>query len=110
MELKGEGWSGIFYGSTPVEGFGEVDGRPFYFRARWETWWLAIAEPRQDPLLIYAEEISGWIHDEDWPGGKFAAGYMSMEEVRLCMERGIALFRSRQQNDSSKPGEPHSQS
>ncbi|WP_255425037.1 MULTISPECIES: hypothetical protein [Corallococcus] len=33
MKLEGNGWSGDFGGSCPVQGHGEADGRPFYFRA-----------------------------------------------------------------------------
>ncbi|MGE6761242.1 hypothetical protein ACQKGO_24715 [Corallococcus interemptor] len=33
MKLEGHGWSGDFGGSCPVQGHGEADGRPFYFRA-----------------------------------------------------------------------------
>lgn len=77
-----------------MEGDGEVDGRPFYFRARWEVWSLAITAPGTDPLDMHFAMRDGWIHEERWPGGSCAAGYMTMDEVQQCMEHAVALFRS----------------
>lgn len=94
MELSGDGWSGDFGGNAPVQGEGEINGRPFYFRARGKTWEVLIAYVGDDPLNLYiGGGGGGYTHVEDWPGDDYAAGWMTMDEVRVCMERAVSEFR-----------------
>ncbi|NNC16362.1 hypothetical protein HRD49_07705 [Corallococcus exiguus] len=97
MKLEGNGWSGDFGGSCPMQGDGEVDGLPFYFRARWDSWELDIAQPGCDPLDVDEAAMArgeGWRHEEIWPGGPYDAGYMELDDVQRCMDRAVALFRA----------------
>lgn len=43
-EQSGEGWSGSISGFCPVQGEGMVLGRPWYFRARHDSWRLEVDE------------------------------------------------------------------
>jgi hypothetical protein len=92
--LSGDGWRGEFGGTTPVQGLGEVDGRRFYFRARWEEWSLSVAEEGKDPLDVFPYGEGGFHHEEEWPGGPFQAGWMELTDVQKCMERAVAIFRA----------------
>lgn len=76
-----------------MEGDGEVDGRPFYFHARWDEWSLAITAPGTEPMNMHFGLRDGWLYRERWPFDQGTAGDMSMDEVRQCMERAIALYR-----------------
>lgn len=33
-------------GDAPLQGFGYLDGHPWYFRARGDRWWFAVAAAR----------------------------------------------------------------
>jgi|SRR5579885_929870 hypothetical protein len=36
----------VISGDAPIQGFGYLDGRPWYFRARGNRWWFALAAGR----------------------------------------------------------------
>jgi hypothetical protein len=105
MKLEGEGWSGDFGGESPVQGDGEVDGRPFYFRARWNSWELDIAEPGGEPLSVTEESMArgvGWRHEENFGDlDLWQASYMEMKDVQRCMDKAVALFRASRPPESS---------
>lgn len=102
------------WGFCPVQCDGWVDGLPFYFRARGEHWSINIAAtPDGDavgvgmPLAgewarykagdITAEQIRrepGWTHVEEWPGGPYAAGWMTNADAVRCITKAVALFRA----------------
>ncbi len=67
-------------GNCPVQAEGTVNGRPFYFRARGDSWSLSIGgDPVRDPE---------WEHEE-WYGVWPAAGWMPEEEA-LAFIHGTA--------------------
>ena len=95
VEVTGKNWSGKIYGQCPVQGFGLVDGYPWYFRARWETWSMEISNDKDIDckcLPLVGFEIGGWIFEEDW-GKEFDAGYMDSSTVINLIEKAILLFR-----------------
>lgn len=104
MKLEGDGWSGDFGGECPVQGDGEIDGRPFYFRARWSSWELDIAEPGGEPLSVTEESMArgvGWRIEENWGDrDQCDASYMELEDVQRCMDRAVALFRASRHTSS----------
>ena len=101
------------WGNCPVQCSGTVDGLPFYFRARGEHWSLDIAaNPGDDPVSvgwpldgewerhkageITAEQVKrqpGWSHEEEWPGGPYAAGWMTVADAVRCITTAVALYR-----------------
>jgi hypothetical protein len=72
-------------GNCPVQAEGTIDGKPFYFRARGEHWSLGIGgEPIGEPE---------WEHCEEYPGELFEAGWMSQDEARGFIEKGVDIYR-----------------
>ncbi|WP_411289230.1 hypothetical protein [Phenylobacterium sp.] len=59
-------------GQCPVQGTGEVRGKPFYFRARGDTWRISVGDA----------DHPDWFHEEPYGDGIFAAGWMTHEEAR----------------------------
>ncbi len=93
---SGPGWGGYVEGVSPLQGCGQVDGLPWYFRARGASWSMEIAEdaridPEQLPLV---GSVSGWLIEEDyavWP----QASYMKAEAAWPLIENCIEKFRLR---------------
>lgn len=74
-------------GNCPVQAEGLIDDQPFYFRARGEHWSIGIGgDVVGDP---------DWYHEEEYPGGEYAAGWMSEDEARAFIRKGAELYRSR---------------
>lgn len=73
-------------GFCPVQAEGRLDGEPFLFRARGDRWSLSVGgRVLSDPA---------WRHEESygtWPD----AGWIEEPEARRLIERGAALYRSR---------------
>lgn len=83
-------------GNCPVQAEGHIDGQPFYFRARGKRWSLSIGgEPVGAP---------GWSHHEEWPGGPYDAGWMSLEDALRCIARGIELYDAAPPRESGNGG------
>lgn len=70
-------WTLDFLGGyAPVQAFGEIAGKPFYFRARGDTWRLIIAE--RDPVDAFCGiEKPLFEYSERYGTGKFDASYMN---------------------------------
>jgi hypothetical protein len=89
---RGGGWHGDIGGCVPVQGFGRLDGLPWYFRARYETWSFRLADTVDgDPVAVQpGRDGSGWYVEREYDGDLFAAGYMSTDEawgfVAECIE------------------------
>lgn len=73
-------------GNCPVQGYGTVDGRSLYFRARYESWSVSIGRD--------ADGVSEWEHEEEVDGGMYAAGWMTELEARHCIARAVTLYRA----------------
>ena len=84
-ERRRDGLVGQLWGSCPLQGYGAVDGHPFYFRARHDHWSLTIAEtldldPINTPYFVW--------------GGEYAnASYMEEDVGWQFVEEAIAVFR-----------------
>lgn len=62
-------------GNCPVQAEGTVNGKPFYFRARGESWSMSIG----------GEDVVGrpeWFHEEGYGETQFAAGWMTIDEAK----------------------------
>lgn len=90
-------------GNCPVQAEGTIGGQPFYFRARGEHWSFGVgADPVGEP---------DWYHEEEYPGGKYAAGWMSEDEARAFIDKAAQLYRERDQKwgDARDDGQPSEQ-
>lgn len=90
-EANGDGWHGVMTcGACPVQISGEVDGLPFYFRARYAEWRLSIASVGVDPVA------GGDRYDveEEYGDDEFAASWMPHAAAWALIEKHIALFRA----------------
>jgi hypothetical protein len=75
------------YGFCPVQGEGTVNGLPFYFRARADTWIFAVAStPDGDPVQVAIGEAPGF-HIQRPYGRKHShgAGFMSHARARILI-------------------------
>lgn len=69
-------------GNCPVQAEGTVDGKEFYFRARYTSWRMEIgsdAEPE-------------WECHGSWGDGPYAAGWMPEAEARRIIEKCAAEY------------------
>ena len=92
-DRRGDGWNGYIEGISPVQGCGSVDGYPWYFRARGDTWWFEIAEERtinEEALPIVGTSGAGWL----LTGVSQEAGHMSEHVAWGLVEDAIRQFRS----------------
>lgn len=71
-------------GNCPVQGVGEIAGQPFYFRARGDSWSLAIGGE------IYGE--ADWSYSEAYGDGPFDAGSMTYDEAKDFIHKGARIF------------------
>ena len=78
---------GTIEGFCPVQASGTIDGHPFYFRARGETWSFRLArDPNGDPHDV--EDASrGFFREEPWGAEENEAGWMPLDEAERWIER-----------------------
>ncbi|HEX8210452.1 MAG TPA: hypothetical protein VF584_09785 [Longimicrobium sp.] len=73
--------------AVPVQAEGTVDGSPFYFRARHDTWEFAVSEdPAVDAATIQSEE-HGFYRTAVYPGGPRASSYLPLAEAEALIRR-----------------------
>lgn len=81
-------------GNCPVQAEGIIDGYPFYFRARGNTWRLEVCLDKSQPvncLVWWEAECGVWEHEENY-GERFEAGWMSKEEACQFINKAAILF------------------
>ena len=82
---------GQFYTSqSPVQAWGTVRGREFYFRSRHEHWDFAVSEtPDVDPGDIFPDDNRArmFVREGPYGQGKFAASYMPLDVAAQIIER-----------------------
>lgn len=73
-------------GNCPVQSKGTVDGKPFYFRARGDSWSMSIGgeDVVAEPEWYYEEDFGSWPE----------AGWMSEEEARTFIDKAVGVYRS----------------
>lgn len=80
------GISGRFEGNCPVQGYGQVDGHAWYFRARGNGLTLYIS-PKKDLALVEEEPFRWPFDSEVWVisvpyGTDYEAGYIPYDEAK----------------------------
>lgn len=91
----GDGWHGDIGGWCPVQGFGEVDGFPWYFRARGEHWSFGVSSsPTGDPVDAGTKnDPNGYCERHEW-GTWPGAGYVANEVAWRFIEQSISNWRT----------------
>lgn len=87
---SGQGWHCRLGGACPVQGDGECDGVPFYFRARGERWSIEFGlgdGPDGELVGETVFECNGTFGP--WP----KAGWMSAKHATSLIKASIAKFR-----------------
>lgn len=87
-------WNDYIEGQTPLQGYGLIDGYPWYFRARGDSWSLGIVEDKtiDCECLPLVGCCSGWLIEESW-GEWPSAGYMDEEIAWSLIEDTFKKFR-----------------
>jgi hypothetical protein len=78
------GLTGRFGGECPVQGYGEIDGKHWYFRARCDYWSFEVYE-NLNRKTVY------WKYGEDY-GSEYDASYMPDEDVLNCLEKSVNMY------------------
>lgn len=81
-------------GNCPVQIEGTIDGRPFYFRARGESWSLEVHPTADGAYLSWPEDGAEWSVEQEWGDGPFEAGWMSLDTARAIVKAGCELYRA----------------
>lgn len=79
----------VFGGACPIQGEGEFDGHPCYFRSRGERWSFEVFDP--DDLELMMKSI--WFYEEReffWPDG----GHLHPDEIRKRIEKALDSWRA----------------
>jgi hypothetical protein len=79
-------------GNCPVQAEGEINGQPFYFRARGEHWSLEIGECQVDG----PDPDAPWRYEEPWGDGPYDAGWMDEKTAREMIARGAEMWAAAQ--------------
>ncbi len=95
-------------GNCPVQAEGLIDGEPFYFRARWDSWSLSIGSDfeAESRYGIHGRDVVGqprWHYDEEWGDDQFSAGWMPEGVAREMIDKGAALYREAKAKPPSSP-------
>jgi len=91
-----EGLSGVTIlclgGNCPVQAEGTVDGQPFYFRSRGDSWQFHVG-PEED----WFTGKEWWVDHEfgEWP----SAGWITDEEAKALIAQGVAEYRKHLQGE-----------
>ncbi len=78
------------YGEAPVQAFGEIGGREFYFRARHDEWSCEVSDAYGRLPSDGQAESNGFIRTGKYPG----ASYMPLREALKTIDRCIAAYLS----------------
>ena len=85
-------------GNCPVQAEGHINDQPFYFRARGKRWSVGVGGD------VIGEP--DWYYEEEYPGGPFAAGWMSEAEARKCIQEAADRYVSGvREADDGQPSE-----
>lgn len=90
------------YGYCPVQADGFVDGLPFYFHSRFDTWTFAIAgAPDIDPVQTAIGQAPGFKLQRKYrkrTRGKCDASFMSHAQARVLIETTARYYLNKERN------------
>lgn len=72
-----------FGGETPVQCWGTIAGKHFYFRARWNYWSFGVGE-QQDLPVVADDDIDrlNYYKEQEYGNDPYSAGYMPFDESK----------------------------
>lgn len=76
-------------GNCPVQAEGTINGRPFYFRARGNSWRMNIGG---GDVVTEPE----WSYDADYGTGPFDAGWMTQDQALTFIQQSAERFTNEQ--------------
>jgi hypothetical protein len=89
------------YGFCPVQANGTVNGLPFYFHARFDTWTFAIAStPDIDPIQVAIQNAPGFRMQRKYrkrTRGKCDASFMSHAQAKVLIETTANYYLGRKE-------------
>ncbi len=91
-ELREDGIDVEWGGTCPVQGVGEVDGRPVYYRARGDDVRLDFFAAGADPQDHTVDET--WSFGEKYAGPEPNSGWIYSGETRAFIRRAVAAWRA----------------
>jgi hypothetical protein len=92
-------------GLCPVQANGQIDGRPFYFRARHDEWSIRIAKFKGGDMDDVIDARDAWEHREKY-GQDPDAGYMPFIEALAFIEWSAKRWRYERSGQDLIPWEP----
>ena len=92
-ELHEGGLVITFGGACPVQGYGSLDGRGVYFRARHDVWRVEVYGEgvEVDGYIGLPKEPPEWVHH----GTHDHAGWMRPDETIAALREALAAYRAR---------------
>lgn len=92
-EFSEDGLVMKFGGACPVQGYGTLDGRIAYFRARHDSWRLEVYEEgaKADESFRLPMEPAEW----SYGGDVFNAGWLRPEETIALLRLALSKYHSR---------------
>lgn len=76
-------------GNCPVQGEGKYNGYDWYFRSRWDTWYLTIASKKGVDALSDSE---AFFYSELWGEEPGEAGWMPEEIAQECINKAFQVY------------------
>jgi hypothetical protein len=93
---EGAGWSGMLCGFCPVQGYGNVDGLNWYFRARYDAWSFEVwASPFGEDGRLPAGDPC-WSAEGSYGETDFDASWMPFSHAWGRIEASILAGRESQ--------------
>ena len=77
---------------APVQYEGMVQGRPFYFRARWDTWRFAIADTFDEAVRANENSEAVFFRSSKYGTGPYDASAMDLEEAEAIIRACVAEY------------------
>lgn len=75
-------------GNCPVQAEGMVNRRPWYFRARGDSWSMTVGNPGDQHAL----DSEAWRCEQEYGDGPYDAGWMPEDEARGFIVGAIMLW------------------
>lgn len=80
------------WGHCPVQAFGTVNGMPFYFRARFNSWVFAVAASKHaDPVQVAIGVEDGFCYERTYGHGNDAS-FMSHVQARILIASTASYY------------------
>jgi hypothetical protein len=92
----------FFGGECPVQSWGTLLGKPFYFRARWNYWTFEVGEEKYLPACNDSDisHLDYYI-EQEYGNSPYDAGYMPFAESREIIISSICAYLQKRGNEDT---------